>query len=37
MSATTVPKVIHYDILESFDEVDGLHPENAPELPSRFH
>jgi len=24
MSVTTMPKVIHYDTLETFDEVDGL-------------
>ena len=25
MSVTTMPKVIHYDTLEAFDEVDGLY------------
>jgi hypothetical protein len=25
MSRTTMPKVIHYDTLEAFDEVDGLY------------
>jgi hypothetical protein len=25
MSRTTMPKAIHYDMLEAFDEVDGLY------------
>lgn len=25
MSVTTMPKVVYYDTLETFDEVDGLH------------
>ncbi|MBQ0820704.1 hypothetical protein KBI52_10855 [Microvirga sp. HBU67558] len=25
MSVTTMPKVIHYDTLERFEEIDGLH------------
>ncbi len=25
MSVTTTPKVIYYDTLENYDEVDGLH------------